>query len=230
MHCNELGIALTSAELGALLEFASREPTDRDKYGVQFQVKSDRCWARATNGRIDLEADGSADGKHADGEWFIHRDLLVNGRKLVTGKQVLRLEFSGSSLHNVRVEENNIEISTLTWPSDAAVAQVSFPWEKITLPPSNRDVAKCTAVGAAYLGLIEDVAKGAGVEFVDIYPPKDHGGVLIFKVADKGETEWLGLIRPVPSAASTSKQGDDEAPKRKRGGRQTEAFQNSGAE
>jgi hypothetical protein len=218
MHCNENGISLSRLELTALLDIASKEPSDRNRYGVLFRVDGDRCYARATNGEaMSVEAVGDSDAQHSAGEWFVHRDLLVNGKKLVTGKQVLRLQFSGASLNTVRVEENGVEISELHWPTDAAVAQASFPTidDSIKLPASNRKMARCAAANTAYLVCIDKVAKAAGVEFADLYPPKDKEGALVFRAGDDGErdTIWTGSIRPVPSNASSKaeEEPDDEA-------------------
>lgn len=237
MNSTENGVAFSGPELRALLAFASREESDRDKYGVQIVISGDRCWARATNGQVSLELDGISDGKHDDGEWFVHRDFLVRGRKLITGeKAVLRLAFSGASLNRAIVEQNDVEIATFEIPADAAIAQVSFPSveKDVKLPTKSRVVAHCSALAGVHAGLLELVqeAMGKDVEHCDLYPPKDPDSHWVFVCNDQGQTTARGTLRPMLSAASTGVDEDgedgDEAPKkgrRRKNDRQPELVQ-----
>lgn len=224
MNSNDKGVALSGPELRALLEFASKEETDRNKYGVQITIEGTRVWARATNGDVALELDGESDGKHADGEWFVHRHFLVQGRKLITGKQVLRLAFSGASLNSAIVEENSVEICTIEVPSDAAVSQASFPAvdKVVKLPARARTVAHCSALAGAHAGLIELIEAAVGVEVSDFYPPKDADSLWVVVAGDGGQTVAKASLTPRKSAAATREEGEDsdgdedEKPKRGR--------------
>lgn len=211
MKSNENGIALTGAELGALLKVASKEKNDRDKAAVLFIAKGDRCYARATNGQIAVEVDGDGDGD-LDGEWLVTRDFLEEAKKLVAGvKQIARLMFHGASLHEARIEENGLEVGSFHSPNDAAVAQHSFPNidQSVKLPGGTRKkIAHCASIGIAYLSTIEAIGKAAGVEFADMYAPKDRDSPFSFRCGDGGDTIWTGSINPLPTAASSA--GDEE--------------------
>jgi len=211
MHCNKEGISLDRKELRALLEVASKESDDRDKFGILFRVTGEKVYASATNGRVALEAFGIGDGAHSDGEWFVSREALVEGKKLLAGKQVLRLEFKGASLNHVRVEENGLELSSLSWPKDVAVAQCSFPAVKkdLKIPRRKREIGHCHSVAAAYLAVVELVADAAGVEFADCYPPENSDQPYVFQCGADEETTWTGSILPLKTSASESVETDE---------------------
>jgi hypothetical protein len=230
MNSTANGVAISGPELRALLKFASKEEADRDKYGVQVVIKGEKVWARATNGQVSLELNGISDTRHADGEWFVHRDFLVRGGKLITGeKAVLRLEFSGSSLNRALVEQNDVEIASMEVPADAAVAQVSFPAvdKQVKLPARSRTVAHCSALAGAHAALLELVQDACGVEHCDLYPPKDPDAHWVFVCADQGATTAQGTLRPMISMAATAGDGheEDDAPKGKRGRKNSDAQQ-----
>jgi hypothetical protein len=213
MNCTENGVGFTAAEIRCLLKFASKEDADRNKRGVQIVVHGDRVWARATNGVNSLELDGVSDGQLPNGEWFVDRGFLEMAVKLVVGvKAVLRLAFSGASLHRAIREENEVEIGSLEVPAEAAIADVSFPWNKAELktPARNRTIAHCSALPGAYSALLQDVEDALSVEYSDLYPPPDPDHPWVFVVNDSGQTSGRGTLKCALSAAATAGDGNDE--------------------
>jgi hypothetical protein len=193
-----------------LLKFASREDADRDKYGVKFIVEGDRCWARAA-AHNSIELDGESDKQLPDGEWFVRRDFLEQAVKLVVGvKAMLRLAFSGASLNHAIVEENGIETGSFDVPTDAAVADVSFPWTKLQIPRRGREIAHCSALPGAYAALLQDVESALDVEYSDLYPPVDPEHPWVFVTNDSGQTVARGTLKGAKSASATKGKGDEE--------------------
>lgn len=224
MNCTASGVGFTAAEIRGLLKFSSREESDRDKFGVLVVVKGDRCWARATNGQNSLELDGESDGQLHDGEWFVHRPFLEKSVKLVVGvKAILRLVFSGASLNHAIVQENDLETASMDVPTDAAVADVSFPWaiELLKSPSRSRRIAHCSALPGAYGALLEVVEDAVGASYSDLYPPQDPEHPWVFVCNDAGKTVARGTLKSAKSVASTKGEddADDDEPKAGKRGR-----------
>jgi hypothetical protein len=210
MDCTAKGVGFTAAEIRALLRFASKEDSEKNKRGVKVVVAGDRVWARATNGTNSLELTGASDGKLKDGEWFVSRDFLEFAVKMVVGvKALVRLCFKGASLHRAFKEENNKESGAIEVPDDAAIADISFPWEKAALrtPPKDREIAPCSALPGEYSALLAIVEDALDVEYTDLHPPADTETPWIFVIANKGPTSARGTLKAAKSAASAG--GDD---------------------
>lgn len=203
MQCTQDGLALTKAEIGALLEFCSKDKERPHMCQVKFTVKEDRCFAYATDGHRAIEADGSVKLPVQKGEWLVRRDCLVQGRKVLERNQVLRLCFSHASLHEARIEQDAEEIAGLDWPEDAAVAQQSFPNVEaaVHLPHASRDAARCVGLNAKYLMTVRAMARAAGTEAVDVYPPKSSDSATYFRAT--GETVWTACLMPVMTEESS---------------------------
>lgn len=213
MNCTKNGVGFTAAEIRSLLKFASKDDADRNKRGVKIVVSGDRVWARATNGVNSLELDGVSDGKLKDGEWFVDRSFLEMAVKLVVGvKAVLRLAFKGASLHHAIREENEVEVGTIEVPNEAALADVSFPWDKAALktPQRSRTIAHCSALPGAYSGLLQGVEEALGVEYSDLYPPQDPDHPWVFVINDAGQTSARGTLKTALSAAATAGDGNED--------------------
>lgn len=197
MEVNAKGLALTQSELNALLEFGHRNPDDR-LWSIQFVLQSDRVKARATDGKRAVEAQGDADGS-IKGEWLVARDFLVAGRKMLSGSQRLRLMFSGATLNTARVEDGEgIEISSMTWHTDAAAAQQSFPAEidnLLKLPTTTKPV-RCMSLPADQVAAVALLGKAAGSQLLDIHVPKNRDDGAVFRI--DGDTSWLAIIMPCP--------------------------------
>lgn len=213
MQANENGLAFTKAELRALREFSSKEETDRNRFGVQIEIKGDRCFARATDGMRCLELDGQSDGTHGDGEWFVAQKFLIDGRKLLEGKQVLRLRFAGASLRKATVEENGVTRETISSEDDMAIAQYSFPQiaKTLKLPSKTREKLHCVALAAGHMKAVQLAAECVEEEMVDFFPPSDPDGLLIFRVGDEKSTSVMGAIKANASAASILRKGEDDS-------------------
>lgn len=205
------GLSLSRKELTALLAFAGQEEADKNKWGAQFRVEDKVCFARATNGYAGFQLEGINDGL-PDGVWMVARKFLVDGQKELESKQVLRLAFSGASLHEGIVLENDVELGRWQSRQDVAITQISFPWDDdFRLPNTNRKIAHCCAVSAPYLKLIMLASKAVGVELAHFYSPKEKDGDLIFTVGDEGSTSGMGYLKPLPVAsAAADEDGDDE--------------------
>jgi hypothetical protein len=202
MKINEDGLFLSKAELNALLAFAGRSPELMQLYGVQFRSDGARVTARATNGAIAAEAEGECEGM--TGEWFVHRDFLQAARKLLDKDTYLRLSFEALSLRDaVIVDEEGNARSTLSWPEDAVLTQLSLPnVEKLMNDrPSKRQVFKRISLSAEYLGELKLISRAAGVERIDCYPPVHDEAPAIY--ACNGEsTNWRALIAPMKTLES----------------------------
>lgn len=197
MKITELGLFLSKAELNALLAFAGRSPELMQLYGVQFRSDGARVTARATNGAIAAEADGECEG--VEGEWFVHRDFLQAARKLLDSKTFLRLSFEALSLRDAVIvdEEDNVR-STLSWPEDAVLTQLSLPnVEKLMdQRPTKRQAFRRISLSAEYLSELKLISRAAGVERIDCYPPVHDEAPAIY--ACNGEaTNWRALIAPM---------------------------------
>jgi hypothetical protein len=203
MQCTNEGLALTKAEIGALLEFCSKDKERPNMCQVKFTVKEDRCFAYATDGHRAIEADGSVKLPVQKGEWLVRRDCLVQGRKVLERNQVLRLCFSHASLHEARIEQDDEEVAGLDWPEDAAVAQQSFPNVEavVHLPHASRDAARCVGLNAKYLMTVRAMARAAGTEAVDVYPPKSDDSATYFRAT--GETVWTACLMPIMTEESS---------------------------
>jgi len=239
MDCNSEGIALNRVELVALLSFTSVEKSSRDYYGAAFTVEGDRCYARATDGKKAVEADGTSDKKFAKGgkrEWFVYRDFLIACRKLITGNQVARLIFNGASLHEAKFEgvgdDDDGDISTLTTRKDAANAQANIPAiaKQTKLPSTTRDVARCVTLAGPYLATLNKVAKAAATEAIDCYPPKDKDTAAVFRIGDGKETQWTVAIMPVKSVASHEASASTKRNKKSAAARQQGLYDGQGKE
>lgn len=223
MEANKNGIALTKAELRALREFASKEITDRDRFGVQFEIDGERVYARATNSRICIQFDGISDGKHPDGEWFVEMKFLIDGRKELEGKQVLRLDFKGASLHDAFVEENGVRRGSWSSETDAAVAQSSFPQfsKSLKIPSKSREIVHCMALAPAYMKAVGLAAEAVDEELVEFFPPSTPDGVVVFRAGTEKSTSVIGGIKANVTAEAVKEdddeEEDDEDEKRKRG-------------
>lgn len=206
MLCDESGIGMKKAELGALLTFAAKVSDEGKSHlaVVQFVVKGDRCWAYATDGHRAVECDGEADAKLADGEWLVAREFLDAAHKLLNAEQSLRLLFSGASLTSANVEDKEgLEVSSFQWPRDAANAQQTFPQvRQIVALPTHKKSSRVVTLNPAYIADLKKVAAAAEKEAIDLYPPEDAVGPLFFRVETDPTTTWTGAIMPLRSSAS----------------------------
>jgi hypothetical protein len=191
------GIALARVELTALLAFASQNEADKDKWGVHFRVEKEKVFARATNGYASFQLEGINE-KRSLGEWMVSRKFLVDGNKELESKQVLRLAFSGKSLHTGTVCENDKELGSWQSAADVAIPQVSFPFEDVVIPAASRTIAHCSALSTPYLKLVMLAAKAVGVEHAYWYAPAEALGPLIFTVGHDKSTSGMGFIKPLP--------------------------------
>lgn len=196
MRSESRGIVVTKAELAALLEFAESSK-DSSLSVVQFWVDGDRCRAYATDGKRAVEADGESNGR-TEGEWTVHREFLDSVRKLLTGAQQAVLEVSAASLHSVKIEdaETGTEVSSLTWPTDAASTQTTIPTLRqiIQLPLPKRDVSRCATLPACQLAGLSLVGKAAQWDACDIYPPESAQDPLVFRIDGGAGTMWTGIV------------------------------------
>jgi len=198
-------MAVNRSELKALLAFSSTEDSS-ELYGVQFIVDDDQCYAYASDGQKSVEAIGALFGEPQRGEWFVDKEFLKAAIKLLSGKRQLRLPFAGASLTEARIEDDGIEVQSLSWPKDAASAQASLQdFKKHLSVPVSKNAAHCVTMGAPAMAVMGLLGKAAGTESVDCYMPKKRHEPAIFRLGDDLETTWTACILPWQSTA------DDDA-------------------
>lgn len=213
MNANHKGLAVTKAELRALLEFASTEEADCDRYGVAFQVDGSKCYARATNSRKCVEFTGANDGGR-DGEYFVGRKFLVDVRKEITGKGVARLLFSKGTLCEAAIEENDVMLLKITSPVDTVNSQASFPLsvKALAIPPSKRKPIHCAAFSAECLKSAAVAALAVDDEMVEWFHPANAEELVTFRTGMKMPTKCVGAFKQNVTEESVKKAGagDDE--------------------
>lgn len=212
MDATKNGVAFNKGELRLLREFSSKDVTNREFFGVHVEVKKDRVFARASNGRtMAVELDGISDGKHHECELFVSMKFLIDGRKQLEGKELLRLGFSGASLHEASVEQAGIIRETLTSQNDMAVSDVSLPGicKQLKKPNARRERVHCMAVAPGYLKAAALAGEAAEEgELVEIFPPDSPDGFVVFQVDSEKNTSIIGQI--LANATVESVQGDEE--------------------
>lgn len=214
MLCNQDGIGLNRAELDALLTFAAK-PSDEERSHlavVQFIVEGDRCWAYSTDGHRALQGDGESDASHSDGQWLVIRAFLDQAlRNLTNDKQNVRLQFSGASLTQARVEDElGLEVWNLGSPRDAVPEQGRFPAVRDLMRIKKvKAGATCIAIATKYLKDLTKVSAAAGRGGVDQYVPEDPLSLVYFKCQGDPTTSWLAAIAPMRSSQVDSHDDDD---------------------
>jgi hypothetical protein len=207
------GLALSKAELCALLAFAATDATS-PYFGVHFKAtipkdSPDRLIkARATDGNVALDAFGHSNVAH-DQEWFVSRAFLSGLSRLADASQSVILKFSGASLHDAAVEDAaGHEVATFSWPGGgAASAQLSFAddseWDRRLKLPSRSRGLKSLELQTASLKLLAKLGAAAGVLSVECYPPPQDDARLLVR-AEGNDTTWIAIVDPAPAT-------DDEA-------------------
>jgi hypothetical protein len=196
MKINEDGLLLSKPELVALLAFASDDAGHLHLYGVQFKANGAHVSARSSNGHVAAEVVGECDG--VTGEWFVHRDFLLEGKKLLSNETALRLSFSAASLRDaVIVDDDGNVRSTLQWPEEAALSQLTLPDINSVLDGGTAP-RKLTSISlnADYLGLLKLISRAAGNDRIDCFPPKDKDGAAVF-ACNGADTNWRAVIMPL---------------------------------
>lgn len=198
MQANHDGIGLTKPMLRALLEFASTDARDTNKCGVQFVVKGDRCFARASDGRRAVECVGASDGQCSEGEWLVSREFLVAVTRLLSGHRVARLQFDAANLYQAILEEDGNEVSSFHVETSAAVAQKSlFDIAQLTKIPKSERSTNCVALPAAYMAGLSLVGKAMGSDVaIECFAPKTPDDPAIYRIGDGGQVQWVVAILP----------------------------------
>lgn len=215
MKCTEDGIGVNRHELKALLGFCGKG-SDEDKAHlamVQFMVEDDRCWAYSTDGHRALEGDGESDTKHTRGEWLVVREFLDSGLKLLTNdERILRLQFSGASLTQSRIEDEiGMEVMNLGWPRDAVPAQQVFPGVRqiMKIPKAKKGVTVLTLM-AEYLKDLSLVAAAAKTAGIECYAPEGPDKPSHFRCSGDRSTVWTAAIMPMRSSAAEPEEDEEK--------------------
>lgn len=222
MRYSGSGLILNKAELTALLGFCSKDKERPHLCAVQFRVRGGHAFAYSTDGKRAIEADGHAEPSVKENEWTVRRECLDQARRALEGSQVLRLAFSYASLNEAFIEEQGLEVASLSWPEDAASSQASFPAidHIVRLPHASEEVARCAGIAAGYLADIKLMAKAANVTAVDCYPPRTSQDPAYFR-ANGEDTTWTAVVMPVLTDASAE---EARNAKRRKDKRQEEMF------
>lgn len=200
MKHTEAGLLINKNEIAALLAFASESPENLKCYGIHFKLTDEKIRARATNGHIALDAVGENETGVAN-EWFVHRDFLKGANRVLENTHQLRLEFSGASLFNASIiDDDGNERSTFSWPHDAANSQTSFVdqdvWDKLLKPPRGERSVRFITLNGEYLAMLSKVCKAAGTSGVDCYPPPKAEDMSVFRVEGL-DTTWIAVVAPM---------------------------------
>lgn len=197
MRAEDRGILISKAEIAALLEFATTDQAN-ELSRVRFFVDGDRCWAYASDGHRAIEADGESSDE-LSGEWAVERSFLEAVKKLLDKDTRAVLEFSGASLHSAVIEdeEEGAERGTVTWPHDAAIAQLTIETlRQVIKIPRTRETVRCVTVPGTQLAALALVAKAAGWNELDVYPPKTRSEPMVFRIDGGAGTTWTGCVMP----------------------------------
>lgn len=226
MESDKNGIAFSKGELKLLRQYGSKDITNREFFGVHVHVKGESVCAWASNGRtMAVEINGIADGKFHDLECFVSMKFLIDGRKQLEGKELLRLGFSGASLHEASIEQAGIIRETLTSQNDMAIPDVTLPGicKQLKKPAARREKVHCMAIAPDYLKAAALAAEAAEEgQLVEIFPPSSPDGWVVFQVDGDKNTSIIGQVLANATVESVSEDGDDEEdedekPKARRG-------------
>ncbi len=214
MHIEAQGIVLYPPELKALCRFSSKDP-ENPLSAIHFRSDSDTLHAYATNGHRAVEARGVAHTDSVSGEWTVTKGFLLTALKMVANGQIVVLEVSGASLHGAKIRDAKTleELSELTWPTDAASTQTSFPVEgcqKAIVLPSTTYSVRCVSINGQYLADLTVICDAAGSDSLDLFPGKTRQDALVFRI-DEHDTEWRGAIMPLNRPESET---DDTQPRK----------------
>lgn len=204
MDAQANGIGLTKREINALIAFSSDDSDDRNKYGVFFRIRGDRVFARATNGRQSVEADGISNEEHHDGEWMVDRKFLTKAAKLVSGNGKLRLPFEGASLRRAVGPDDSYERD-----EDAAIAQAEFPdLAEILKRPSGRKLTAHLSLGDAdIIKALVAVSKAADRALTLRVPPSADVPTILEAENEEMNTKWTVSIAPYAMPAKKGGKG-----------------------
>lgn len=217
MRCDEKGLALDKLELTALLKFCHEDPQSSLNF-VQFKIDDDYCEAYATNGSASVRATGVSVSDERVGEWFVHRDFIsLCARSLESADQVVILAFSGGSIHEATIWEDDQEVSHVGWPHDAAIAQhtIKFPNIGDSIPKGKPgEGCGLFAIPCGYLAYLEKVEKAADCFGAEVYVPNDPEKPVKFRIGAHKETVWTAAICPM-RVADLGKELESEKTERK---------------
>lgn len=201
MHIEAQGIVLYPSELKCLIRFAAKDG-ENPLSVVHFRIDHAILRAYATNGHRAVEAIGEwQDGAQREGEWTVSRAFLAAALRLMEAGHYVVLEVGGASLQGAKVRDKDTheDVSELTWPTDAASTQVTFPVEgcqkAIVFPTTERPV-RCISLNAQYLADLVYVAGAANSDSLDLFPPRTREEPVIFRF-EECPTEWRGAIMPL---------------------------------
>ncbi len=213
MHIEAQGIIIYPSELRALVKFAAKD-AENPLSVVHFRSEGSILYAYATSGHRAVEARGVASQGAIAGEWTVAKAFLATGLKMLEKGQMLVLEVSGASLQGAVVRDAKTleDVSELTWPTDAASTQTSFPVEsmrKVIELPTTTFRGRCISINGQYLAELTLICDAADSDALDLFPGKTREDPLTFRI-EETDTEWRGAIAPLRKTPSET---DDTPPK-----------------
>ena len=216
MRTTENDIVLTKPELRALLDFAGKDPADPERFGVQFEAKGARAFARATNTKRSVTCQGEAMSKGLQGSWFIGRRTLAACAKLASGSQQIRLTptFGSPWLRAVIASEDGDESDEqqLNAPG-GCVQQLTLPdVARETRVPKGAELVTMVALPAATLASLTVVGKAVGSNVaVECYASDNEDAPSVFCLGDNA-TRWTVAIMPWRVDAKPQKRKSNRQP------------------
>lgn len=201
MITTENDIVLTKPELRALLDFAGKDPADPERYGVQFEAKGSRAFARATNTKRSVTCQGEAMPKGLQGSWFVERGTLVDCSKLAAASNQIRLRPTiGSSWLRAEIgpeeQEDETKVRQLNSPH-GCVQQLSFPdVARETRVPKGAELVTRVALPAATMASLAIVGKAVGANAaIECYASDNEDAPSVFCTGNSA-TRWTVAIMP----------------------------------
>lgn len=198
MRATENGIILTKQEAAALIGFSHPDKRRPHVNGAQFIVDDTHVRAYASDGHRAVEAvfEHGPDAEPPEkGQWFVSRELLDSGRKLVENKQELLIETAGGIHSRIAVLEDGAERRAAEIV-DAISTQTLLPLEAVQrvvkLPTSERPT-RCLSISAGYLDAIGLIARASDAAAVDLWIPKTRSEALVFQLLSPLST-WSGSL------------------------------------
>jgi len=200
MKTTETEIVLTRLELRALLDFAGRDPADRERFGVQFEATKTRCYARATNTARSVTCQGEALAKGLQGRWFVDRRTLSSCLKLASGSDLIRLRpATGSPWLRAAIgaeDADEGDLQQLNAPH-GCVQQLELPdVARETRIPKGAELVTMVALPAATLASLAVVGRAVGSNAaIECYASDNEDNPSVFCTGN-GTAHWTVAIMP----------------------------------
>jgi len=217
MRADHEGVVLTKPELGAAI--AAALPSSKTLNAVAFESLIATVVMYASDGRLAVQATGENDGLHP-GKWRVSLAFLEMVHKSMGAKDLVRLCFSGESLHEAVVldvleempELVVEEAGTITWHTDAADHQEQFPFDTLEgrFRENSADRGVPAPVAPRYYEVLAKVGK-CGIHAFERCPGRRRLDSPVYDTAVAANgTRWACLTLPCKVEELKAQNADDD--------------------